>query len=162
MPEISQIDHVNIVVDDLPTMVRFYQEVLGMAVTKEVAISGAWVERVVGLNDVKADVVYLSPPQGPRVELIHYHCPDAECDNDANAANLRGLRHLAFRVDDIDAMINALASLGVDIVGEVQQVPDAQVTYAGGVRKRLIYFHDPEGNLLELCEYKTGSKVRVQ
>ena len=29
-----------------------------------------------------------------------------------------------------------------------------QVTYAGGVRKRLVYFHDPEGNLLELCEYK--------
>jgi len=27
-------------------------------------------------------------------------------------------------------------------------------TYAGGVRKRLIYFADPEGNLLELCEYR--------
>jgi hypothetical protein len=39
----------------------------------------------------------------------------------------------------------------------VQSVPDSQVTYAGGVRKRLVYFRDPEGNLLELCEYRSAS-----
>ena len=35
-----------------------------------------------------------------------------------------------------------------------RQVPDAQVRYRGGVRKRLVYFKDPEGNLLEFCEYR--------
>jgi hypothetical protein len=28
------------------------------------------------------------------------------------------------------------------------------VTYSGGVRKRLVYFRDPEDNILELCEYR--------
>ena len=154
MPLISQIDHVNIVADDLPAMVRFYRDVLGMTITKEVTISGEWVERVVGLDDVKADVVYMSPPEGPRVELIHYHSPVGGSSFEVSQANLRGLRHIAFRVSDIDAIVKALANAGVDIIGEVQQVPDVQVTYAGGVRKRLIYFRDPEGNLLELCEYR--------
>jgi hypothetical protein len=31
-------------------------------------------------------------------------------------------------------------------------VPTAQVAFAGA-QKRLVYFRDPEGNLLELCEY---------
>ena len=44
----------------------------------------------------------------------------------------------------------------VRVFSVIQTVPDSQVTYAGGVRKRLVYFHDPEGNLLELCEYATG------
>jgi catechol 2,3-dioxygenase-like lactoylglutathione lyase family enzyme len=34
-------------------------------------------------------------------------------------------------------------------------VPSSQVTYANNVRKRLVYFRDPEGNLLELCEYRS-------
>ncbi len=36
----------------------------------------------------------------------------------------------------------------------VHRVPTSQVTYAGGAQKRLVYFRDPEGNLLELCEYR--------
>ena len=61
---------------------------------------------------------------------------------------------MAFRVKDLYAMTTKLERAGVQCVGEVQMVPDVQVTYDGGVRKHLIYFHDPEGNLLELCSYK--------
>jgi glyoxylase I family protein len=68
--------------------------------------------------------------------------------------NAPGLRHLAFRVDDIDAAAGRLHLAGIKLFSDVQTVPSTQVTYAGGVRKRLVYFQDPEGNLLELCEYK--------
>jgi hypothetical protein len=43
----------------------------------------------------------------------------------------------------------------VRFFSQIQLVPDSQVTYAGGLRKRLVYFQDPEGNLLELCEYRS-------
>src|SRR3954462_13249942 len=56
---LEQIDHVNIVVDNLEAMTRFYRERLGFKVTKQVTISGAWIDQVVGLNGVEADVVYL-------------------------------------------------------------------------------------------------------
>jgi catechol 2,3-dioxygenase-like lactoylglutathione lyase family enzyme len=65
-----------------------------------------------------------------------------------------GLRHLAFTVSDIEALVAKLRERGVRFFSEVQTVPSAQVTYANDVRKRLVYFQDPEGNLLELCEYR--------
>lgn len=151
---LESIDHVNLVVRDLEGMTAFYRDVLGLTVTKQVTISGPWIGAVVGLNDVKADVVYLDAPTGPRIELIYYHKPKGENPPGLDAPNTHGLRHMAFRVDDIDAATAQLKKHNASIFSDVQQVPDTQVQYAGGVRKRLVYFHDPEGNILELCEYK--------
>ncbi len=154
---LNQIDHVNLVVADLDRMTAFYRDGLGLVVTKQVTISGGWIARVVGLDegsDVEADVVYLDLPNGPRIELIRYRRPIGPTPANLGEPNTRGLRHLAFKVDDIDAAVTTMASRGVKFFSGVQIVPDSQVAYAGGVRKRLVYFHDPEGNLLELCEYK--------
>ncbi len=154
MPIIQRIDHVNLVASDLPGMTAFYREVLGLKVTKEVTISGPWIEAVVGLKDVEADVVYLEADEGPRIELIFYRHPRGSYHDDSGKPNTLGLRHLAFGVSDMDAAVDRLKQANVKLFSEVQQVPDAQVKYAGGVRKRLIYFHDPEGNLLEFCSYE--------
>ena len=151
---LSSIDHVNLVVTDLARMLAFYRDVLGMTVTKQVTISGDWIGKTVGLNDVRAEVVYLELPSGPRIELIRYLSPDALKVTGVDLPNAIGLRHLAFRVDDIEAAAERLQRAGVELFSDVQTVPDSQVTYAGGVRKRLVYFRDPEGNILELCEYR--------
>lgn len=152
---LATIDHVNIVVRDLETMVRFYRDVLGMAVTKRATITGDWIEQVVGLKDVEAHVVYLDLPAGPRLELIQYVRPVGTEPAGLDLPNTLGLRHLAFRVEDIDAVAARLTAAGVKFFSPVQTVPDSQVTYAGSVRKRLVYFADPEGTLLELCSYRT-------
>lgn len=151
---LSSIDHVNLVVADLSRMIAFYRDVLGFTVAKQVSISGEWIGRTVGLDDVRADVVYLELPAGPRVELIRYISPSALSAPGVDRPHALGLRHLAFRVEDIDAAVARLRANRVEPLSDVQTVPDAQVTYAGGVRKRLVYFRDPEGNLLELCEYR--------
>lgn len=157
------IDHVNIVVRDLAAMTAFYRDTLGLRVTKQVRINGPWIEAVVGLANVDADVVYLefpptgaggSAPAGPRIELIAYRTPPAEPLAKPDRPNLAGLRHMAFRVEAIDPLVARLRAAGVRFFGDVQQVPDSQVKYAGGARKRLVYFRDPEENLLELCEYR--------
>ena len=148
------IDHVNIVVRDMQRMLAFYCDVLGMKVTKSVTISGDWVEAIAGLKGVVADVVYLDLAAGPRIELIKYVSP-AGADLPANSiANTIGLRHMAFRVEDIHAAVKHFRVKGVVFVSEPQTVPDLQVKYSGGVRKSLVYFRDPEGTLLELCEYR--------
>jgi len=155
---LTSIDHINIVVKDLEGMIRFYRDVLGLKVTKQVTISGEWVDRTVGLTGAKGDVVYLDLPTGPRIELIRYLSPPGAHPVGLDRSNTAGLRHMAFRVDEIDAAVARLRDAGVQFLSDVQLVPDSQVTYAGGVRKRLVYFRDPEGNLLELCEYKTSGK----
>jgi catechol 2,3-dioxygenase-like lactoylglutathione lyase family enzyme len=151
---IESIDHVNLVVRDLERMTAFYRDVLGLRVTKEVSISGAWIDEVVGLNGVAGDVVYLELPSGPRIELIDYKSPTGVEQGVANQPNVFGLRHMAFRVSSIEAVAEKLSAAGIAFQSEVKTVPDTQVKYAGGVRKRLVYFRDPEGNLLELCEYR--------
>lgn len=152
---IHSIDHVNIVVrGDLEPMVSFYADLLGLRVTKRVQISGPWVSATVGLSDVIADVVYLDPPTGPRLELIRYLQPTAPTPDGLSLPNTPGLRHLAFTVSDVESLVATLRSRGIHFFSDVQTVPTSQVTYAGNARKHIVYFQDPEGNLLELCEYK--------
>jgi len=63
---------------------------------------------------------------------------------------------LAFRVSSIDTVIRQLDAAGVQFLVGCNVFPLEQVNYGAGIQKRLIYFQDPEGNLLELCEYKSG------
>jgi catechol 2,3-dioxygenase-like lactoylglutathione lyase family enzyme len=150
----SSIDHVNLVVTDLDRMIDFYTLILGLKQTKRVTISGDWVATTVGLPAVNADVVYLDLEQGPRLELIRYNLPKIDRPQNIDRPNAPGLRHFAFRVTGIDAIVSRLTASGVKFLSPIQTVPETQVTYPGGVRKRIVYFQDPEGNLLELCEYK--------
>jgi catechol 2,3-dioxygenase-like lactoylglutathione lyase family enzyme len=150
----KSIDHVNIVVADMNCMFDFYTRVLGLKQSKRVTISGSWIDRTVGLSGVRADVVYLEFPVGPRIELIQYLEPPGLRAAGQGMSNTIGLRHLAFKLNDIETAARRLREAGVEFFSEIQLVPDEQVTYAGGARKYLVYFHDPEGNLLELCEYR--------
>lgn len=150
---LHHIDHVNIVVRDMDAMVAFYGDLLGLEVTKDVTISGRWVDQVAGLKGVRAQVIYLGLPAGPRVELIKYQKPAAK-KNGKSQSNIPGLRHMAFMVKDIDEAVKRLRKAHVKFLSPIKRVPDSQVTYDDGVRKRLVYLRDPEGNLLELCEYR--------
>lgn len=155
---LKAIDHVNIVVRDMQPMLAFYTDCLGMQVTKDVVITGDWIEQVVGLKDVNARVIYLDigDASGPRIELIEYENPPCIESSSPNAPNLLGIRHMAFSVDGIQSIVARLTEQGVTFNSTVMQVPSSQVTYAGSVRKHLVYFRDPEGNILELCEYSVG------
>src|SRR4051812_22247492 len=92
-PMLEAIDHVCLVVSDLDRMADFYTRLLDMRITRRVTISGDWIDRTVGLEGVVADVIYLDPPTGPRVELIHYHEPVAPRAAGLGDSNLPGLRH---------------------------------------------------------------------
>src|SRR3712207_2916943 len=112
---LTQIDHVNLVVADLERMIDFYTNVLGLRLTKRATISGEWIAAVVGLHDVHADVPYLTPPTGPRSVLSPYNRPAASRPSEVDRANTPGIRHLAFRVEDIDAAAAKLVAAGVSL-----------------------------------------------
>jgi catechol 2,3-dioxygenase-like lactoylglutathione lyase family enzyme len=148
---IERLDHLNIVVADMATMIRFYRDVVGLRLTRQATIRGAWISAVTGLDNVEADVAFLEPPEGPSIELLRYRAPAGK-PTEAAPANVGGIRHLAFRVRDIEGQVAAMQARGVTFFSAVADVPTAQVDYAQ-VRKRLVYCRDPEGNLVELCEY---------
>lgn len=149
----TAIDHVNIVVGDMDVMAGFYHDVIGMERYKDAFIEGEWVDSVVGLQQVRAKVVFLRGATGSNLELIQYLNPEGGIPPHIGISNSRGIRHIAFRVADVDEMVERCKAKGIK-TSSVQDVPFAQVTFdANAKRKRICYLHDPEGNLLEFCAY---------
>jgi len=151
---LEHIDHVNIVVSDLERSVRFYVDVLGFEETRRAHLEGVWIESVVGLRGVRADVVYVQPRGGgPRIELIQYASPSGAVIPECGLANTIGLRHIAFRVRDMATACARIEAAGVKFLGAPVTVPSDVVRHDAG-EKRLCYFRDPDGVLLELAEYR--------
>jgi len=90
-------DNVLIVVEDLEAAKAFFAE-LDMEMEGETTVEGRWVDRVAGLNDVRADITMMRSPGGhSRVELTKFHTPPAIRAEPANApANPLGLRRIMF------------------------------------------------------------------
>jgi catechol 2,3-dioxygenase-like lactoylglutathione lyase family enzyme len=140
---IQRMDHVGIVVDDLAAATAFFVE-LGLRVQGEGPVEGGWVDRVVGLEGVRAEIVTLETPDGHgRLELAKFHAPSSR-DGDRHApANTPGIRHVTFAVDDIDAVVASSQARGAELVGEVERYEDSY---------RLCYIRGPEGIIVELAE----------
>jgi len=151
---IEAIDHVNIVVSDLERSVQFYTGLLGFKVQTRIKLSGSWIDGVTGLEDVRADVVYLTAPDGvSRIELLKYHRPVDAGEAEPARPNRTGLRHLALRVRNIEEAVARLKEAGVEFFSGPVAVPEGVLKRKAG-RKRLCYFRDPDGVILELAEYR--------
>src|SRR5207247_675122 len=102
---IQRMDHVSIVVDDLAAATTFFVE-LGLKLQGEGLVEGGWVDRVVGLEGIRADIAMLETPDGHgRLELVKFHSPTVRGGDRHAPANTLGMRHVAFVVDDIDAAV---------------------------------------------------------
>jgi len=151
---VQAIDHINIVVSDLERSVHFYTELLGLVETRRAHLEGSWIESIVGLKGVRADVVYVEPVSGGmRIELLQYRAPVGKSLPENALPNTVGLRHIALRVRDIHEVCKRLVAAGVELVGPPVEVPSGVVTHDAG-DKVLCYFHDPDGVILELAEYR--------
>jgi len=153
---IRGIDHINIVVADLARSVKFYTDVLGFRKTHDVYMEGEWIESIIGLRGVKGLVAFVEPPGGGmRIELVEYRAPAGVALPVNSVANTRGVRHIAFRVDDIAEMAARLRAAGVTLFSDPVRVPQGVVKFAAG-DKTLMYFLDPDGVILEFAEYRSG------
>jgi catechol 2,3-dioxygenase-like lactoylglutathione lyase family enzyme len=141
--KIKHVDHIGINVEDLAAAKGFFVD-LGFKVMGEMAMQGELVERVIGLDDVKDDIVMLQSPDGQiNIELVKFHQPKDPNGIQAAAANTLGLRHLCFQVENLDDILKNLNKKGTKLVGEVQ-------TYENSWK--LCYIRGPEEIILELAE----------
>ncbi len=139
-----RMDNVLIVVDDLEAATAFFVEI-GMELEGEDPVEGLWVDRVVGLDDVRQHVAMLRTPDGHgRLELTKFHNPTAVTAEPKNApVNTLGIRRIMFAVDDIEDVLARLRTHGADLVGELEQYEDSY---------RLCYVRGPEGIIVALAE----------
>ena len=141
---ILRMDNVLIVVSDLEVVKAFFIE-LGLELEGETTIEGDWVDKVVGLEGVCADIVTLRTPDGhSRVELSKFHSPPAVKPEPENApSNALGIRRIMFAVKDIDDVVTRLYRHGAKLVGEIAQYEDIY---------RLCFLRGPEGIIIGLAE----------
>ncbi|MGW3891821.1 VOC family protein [Micromonospora chokoriensis] len=141
---IQRMDNVLIVVEDLDAVIAFFVE-LGMEVEGRGPVEGRWVERVIGIDDVRQEVAMLRTPDGHgKVELAMFHTPKAISAEPRDApANTLGIRRIMFAVDDVKDTIARLRGHGAELVGEVERYEDIFL---------LCYVRGPEGIIVGLAE----------
>jgi len=125
---IKAIHHIAILTDDYERSKRFYTEVLGFEIIRETYRK----ER----DSYKLDLSIAGEYQ---VELFSF--PDYR--ERGSYPEAKGLRHLAFAVDDVDAAAAELRAKGV----EVEMVRVDELT-----QRKFVFFNDPNGQPLELYE----------
>lgn len=140
---IQRMDHVGIVVNDLADAVAFFVD-LGLELQGETPVEGDWVDRIVGLEGVRAQIAMLQTPDGHgKLELAQFHAPPTDSDHQLAQANALGIRHVTFAVDDIDAALARVRARGAELVGELGRYRDSY---------RFCYVRGPEGIIIELAE----------
>ena len=141
--KIQRMDHVGVVVNDLAAAKAFFLD-LGLEILGEGAVDGEWVDRVIGLDNVKVEFAMLGTPgDGANFELIQFVEPIPIEAGLQLPANALGIRHIALVVDDIEAAVARVNAMGSAPLGEIQNFE--------GVFK-LCYVRGPEGIILELAE----------
>jgi catechol 2,3-dioxygenase-like lactoylglutathione lyase family enzyme len=140
---IQGMEHVGIVVDDLAAATEFFAA-LGLELLGEGQFEGRSVDRIVGLDGVRTEMAMMQTPDGNgRLELVKFHSPPNQGDNWDAPANTRGIRHISFAVEDIDAVVAGLRARGSELVGELERYGDSYW---------LCYVRGPEGIIIELGE----------
>jgi catechol 2,3-dioxygenase-like lactoylglutathione lyase family enzyme len=139
---IKRMDHVSVIVDDLPSAISFFTT-LGMTVEGQAAIEGPWVDRLNNLEGVQVDIAMLRTPDGHgRVEVTAFRNPEV-INPPIAPPNTLGLRQIMFAVDDIDDTVARLRTHGTELVGEMVQYMD---------KYRLCYVRGPAGIIVALAE----------
>ena len=125
---LKHLDHIVLRVIDVDTMVKFYTEVLGTTVERQLDI---------GLIQLRAgacliDLVPVDSELGARGGL-------------APAANARNLDHYCFRVEPFDA-----AAITTHLRAHNVAVEPISTRYGADGYGPSLYISDPEGNVVEL------------
>ena len=123
----NQMHHVAIIVSDYEKAKEFYVEKLGFPILRENFREDR--------GDWKLDLRFGDS------ELEIFAIPNAPAR--LSAPEAQGLRHLAFRVEDIDEAVRALEARGI---------PCEPIRWDPYTESRMTFFHDPDGLPLELHE----------
>ena len=125
--KLNQIHHIAIIASDYPKSRAFYAEKLGLEVIREV------------YRPERNDHILNLKVGDTEIELFGMPNPPQRVSNPEAC----GLRHLAFRVADMDEAVAWLNSLGIET---------EPVRWDPYTNKRMTFFRDPDGLPLELHE----------
>jgi catechol 2,3-dioxygenase-like lactoylglutathione lyase family enzyme len=138
---VRSFEHIGVIVQDLQAVADFF-EMLGFRRGEKARVGGTWADRVNGLTGTDVEMVFLTPPDGSgAIELSQFLRPESPAPVGDLPSNTLGLRHLAYRVDDVEALLGKVRAAGYDTMAELVNYEDQWL---------VCYVRGPEGLIIEL------------
>jgi catechol 2,3-dioxygenase-like lactoylglutathione lyase family enzyme len=143
---VTNFDHVTIVVTDVDEAVKWFGH-LGFVLDKAVVIKGPTMDEYMGIEGLEADhITLVIPGSKPRneIQLLRYHHPHVVDDNDSGFLGRTGFNHVCLRVEDINAEVERLVGLGVELRNHVMDFHS----------RKLVFLRGPSNVVVELAEWE--------
>lgn len=138
-------DHTGITVSSLERSLVFWRDVLGFELSHRPHQTGELASEITGVAGAEISIAVLKG-YGHKIELLEYRAPA-----DRKRINHRpcdvGSVHVAFTVDNLDAILKTIAASGWEAAGKPQTI-----TVGPNTGKRVVYVRDPDGTTIEFME----------
>ena len=146
---IKEIRHFGISVKNIEKALKFYRDLLGLEIMREMDEHGNYIDNMLNLKNVKVKTVKLScNGKGTIVELLEFKSHKSEIVS--REIFDFGASHIAFTVENIEKTYKYLLNNGVKFNAIPQTSPDG---YA-----KVTFCFDPDGTPVELVEVMDSVK----
>ncbi len=139
-------DHTGITVSNLERSLAFWRDVLGFDLSHTAHQTGELAREITGVAGAEIKLAVLKAPGGHKIELLEYLAPSDRKHVDLRPCDV-GSVHVALLVDDLDAVLNAIAASGWKAAGKPQTLKTGP-----NAGKRVVYVRDPDGIIIELMQ----------
>lgn len=148
---IQALTHIGICVASIEQSRVFYCDGLGFTPVTTFATNADSTATLLEFDKVDLQCLFIER-DGVRIELMQFNQPGHEGDSRCLPLNHLGLTHLAFRVDDIDVVVERLQDLNATIMEQTRISNDEQ-------QSGVIFVTDPDGVRIELVSMPGDPKA---
>jgi catechol 2,3-dioxygenase-like lactoylglutathione lyase family enzyme len=139
---IKEVRHIGIVVKNIENSLKFYQDLLGLKIIRDMNEQGSHLDNMLSLDNVEVRTVKLSINENiTLIELLEFKSHN---DNEVRNFYTIGASHVAFTVKNIEKLYEELSKKDIKFNAPPQKSPDGFV--------KVTFCKDPDGTPIELVE----------
>ncbi len=139
-------DHTGITVSNLERALAFWRDVLGFELSHSTHQTGELAQEITGVAGAEIKLAVLKTPGGHKIELLEYLAPPDRKHADVRPCDV-GHVHVALLVDNLDAVLERIATSGWKAAGQPQLLKGGP-----NAGKRVVYVRDPDGTTIEFMQ----------
>ena len=149
-------DHTGITVSNLERSLEFWQNVLGFEFSHRAHQTSEMASEITGVPSAEIKLAVVKAPGGHKIELLEYLAPADRKKVDVRPCDV-GSVHIAFTVENLDAILEKIAASGWKAAGKPQTLKSGP-----NAGKRVVYVRDPDGTTIEFMQQEETEGQNVQ
>ena len=138
-------DHTGFTVANIERSLAFWRDVLGFELSHRAHHTGDLASEVTGMPGAEISIAVLKG-YGHKIELLEYLAPADRKHADVRPRDI-GSVHIALTVDNLDAVLSAIATSGWHAAGKPQTLKSGP-----NAGKRVVYVRDHDGTTIEFMQ----------